>query len=279
MEYKNITNKIKIPVIGIGTWKMGGDLTPNYDNDEKYIKSLKQSIELGLTHIDTAKKYSAGHAEELVGKAIKNFDRNKLFITTKVAKENLSYNDVLQAMDDSLKRLNTSYIDLYLIHAPNPEVPIEETMKAMDYLVETGKTKLIGVSNFSVRQLKEAQKYSKNKIVANQIEYNLIIRNEGQFTDKMESEIIPYCQKNDILVIAYRPLAKGKLLSNKYPLLDELSKKYSKTKAQIAINWLISKKGIITIPKASGLAHIQDNVGSIGWKMDEEDIKKLDTSK
>ena len=276
MEYKNITADIKIPVLGIGTWKMGGDLIPDYSHGQKDITVLKQAIKLGLSHIDTAEKYSAGHIEELVGQAIKDFDRQKLFITTKVAKENLSYDGVIRSMASSLKKLDTSYVDLYLIHSASPHLPISETMRAMDYLVATGQTKLIGVSNFSVAQLQSAQKFTKNKIVANQIEYNLITRNDGENNKNVESDIIPYCQKNNILIIAYRPLAKGKLLSNSYPLLDELAKKYHKSKTQISLNWLISKKGIVAIPKTSNLEHLVDIAGSVAWSMDKEDTKKLD---
>lgn len=279
MEYKNISANIKIPALGIGTWEIGGDFIPDYSHDQKDIIALKQAIKLGLSHIDTAEKYSAGHTEELVGQAIRDFDRQKLFITTKVTKENLSYDGVIGAMASSLKRLNTPYVDLYLIHSASPHLPISETMRAMDYLLETGKTKLIGVSNFSVAQLQSAQKFTKNKIVANQIEYNLITRDDGENNKNVQSDIIPYCQKNNILIIAYRPLAKGKLLSSSYPLLDELAKKYHKNKTQIALNWLISKKGIVTIPKTSNLEHLIDIAGSVGWSMDKEDIKKLDNFK
>lgn len=122
--------------------------------------------------------YSGGHAEELIGEAIKNFDRSKLIITNKVAPYHLKYDDVITACKKSLERLQTDYIDIYLIHAPNPEVPLEETMKAMDYLLEQGLIKYIGVSNFSVEQMKEAQSYSKNKIIINEIPYNLDTRNK-----------------------------------------------------------------------------------------------------
>ena len=279
MQYKKISHNIDIPTIGMGTWEMGGGIEPNYDNDVKDISAIRKAIELGITHIDTAEKYGDGHSEELVGEAIKDFDRSKLFITTKVAKNNCAYNDVLAAINRSLLRLGTSYVDLYLIHAPSLEIPFSETMKAMDFLVEEGKIKLVGVSNFSVKQIQEAQKYSKYKIVANQIEYNLITRNNGQYTPNVEVEIIPYCQANDILIIAYRPFAKGMLLSNEINILNDLAKKYQKTPAQIALNWLISKKGVVAIPKASNFKHIKENLGAVGWEMEQADINKLDNFK
>ena len=276
MEFKELTDRVKIPVLGIGTWKMGGGLSADTTHDEKCILAIKTAVRLGMTHIDTAELYGNGYTEELVGEAIQEFEREELFIATKVKQENLRYDDLISAAKRSLKRLRTSYIDLYLIHGPNPYVPIEETMKAMDYLVENKLTRFIGVSNFSVEQIKEAQKHAENKIVANQIEYNLLTRNRGQFTNDTESKIIPYCQKNGIVIIAYRPLARGELARLGIRLLDELAEKYGKTQAQIALNWLVSKPNIVMIPKAVRIEHIKENLGAIGWRLSEEDMRRLD---
>jgi len=276
MEFKELCDDVKIPVLGTGTWKIGGGLTADRTRDKEEVLAIKTAIRLGMTHIDTAELYGNGHTEELVGEAVQEFDREKLFITTKVKSENLRYSDLISAAKRSLKRLRTSCIDLYLIHGPNPSIPIEETMKAMDYLVEKKLARFIGVSNFSVEQIKEAQRHSKNKIVANQIEYNLLTRNRGQFTNDMELKIIPYCQKNGIMVIAYRPLAKGELAKPGIKLLDELAEKYGKTQAQVVLNWLISKPNIVAIPKAVKIEHIRENLGAIGWRLSEEDMRKLD---
>jgi diketogulonate reductase-like aldo/keto reductase len=278
MEYKEIDN-FKIPVLGLGTWQIGGEIEADYRNDLRDIELIQKAIERGLTHIDTAELYGAGHCEEVIGEAIKKFDREKLFITTKVRNIHLAYEDIIKAIDGSLKRLQTAYVDLYLIHSSNKEIPLSETMRAMDELVDQGKTKFIGVSNFSVEQLKEAQKYSKNKIVANQIEYNLITRNNGENNSNVESEIIPYCQKNEVMVIAYRPLAKGKIVDSQNVLLQELAEKYSKTKSQIALNWLISKNNIITIPGSKSHEQLEENLGAVGWKLSDEDMKLLDETK
>jgi diketogulonate reductase-like aldo/keto reductase len=275
MEYKNLTDEVKIPVIGLGTWGMGGGMVKNTINDAGDITAIRFAIELGMTHIDTAEMYGDGHCEELVGIAIRDFNRENLFITTKVLPEHLRYKDVISAARRSLSRLKTNYIDLYLIHWPNPGIPLKETMRAMDYLIEQKMTRFIGVSNFGVRDIKEAQKYSENKIVAIQIEYNLIVKNRGSLTNSMESDIIPYCHENDILIIAYEPLAKGKLIKQKYRILDGIASKYNKTQAQIALNWLISQMNVITIPKSSNLEHLKENLGALGWRMKEEDINKL----
>ncbi len=276
MKHKKLRNGFELPVLGLGTWGMGGRLKTDTSNDKKDIIAIKTAIKLGITHIDTAEIYGNGHAEELVAKAIKGFNRKKLFITSKVSQINLRYDDVIASAKKSLKRLKIDYIDLYLVHAPNQDVPIKETMKAMDFLVNQKLIKFIGVSNFSVEQLKEAQKYTKNKIVTNQIEYNLLVRNDGLFTVNMESEIIPYCQKKDILVTAWRPLVKGILSMPGIPILDKLYKKYNKTRVQIALNWLISKKNIITIVKASNIEHLKEDLGALGWKLKPKDIAKLD---
>lgn len=275
MEFKKLTDTIAIPVLGLGTWTIGGGDVADTTYDSEDISAIKNAIKLGITNIDTAEAYAQGYTEELVGRAISGFDRKNLFITSKVSPEHLSYEELIVSAKGSLRRLNTDYIDLYLIHAPNPDISIQETMKAMDFLVEQKLIRCMGVSNFSVEQIKEAQKYTKNKIVANQIEYNLLVRNEGRVTNDMESKIIPYCQENNILVIAWRPLAKGELAKPGFKILDELAKKYNKAQSQIAINWLISKKGIVTITKSTKVEHLKENLGAIGWKLQQEDIDRL----
>lgn len=275
MEYKTLIDEVKIPVLGLGTWGIGGGMVRDTTNDEADIYAIKAAMELGMTHIDTAEMYGKGHCEELVGIALSDFNRESLFVTTKVSPEHLRYNEVIKAAERSLRRLKTDYIDLYLIHWLNSSIPLKETMEAMDYLIEQKLTRFIGVSNFGVEDLNEAQKYSNNKIVTNQIEYNLLVRNRDRLTNCMESGLIPYCKGNDILIIAYAPLAKGRLVKPGYKILDEMIKKYNKTQAQIAINWLISQENVITIPKSSNIEHLKENLGALGWRMKEEDINKL----
>lgn len=268
MEFKEIAPGVKIPVLGLGTWGMGGFMTKSTAHDKEDIRAIKTALKLGMTHIDTAEMYGAGHAEELVGKAIKGFDRKKIFITSKVLPENLHYDDVIKAAKASLKRMKTDYVDLYLIHFPNPKIPIKETMQALDYLVKEKMTRFIGVSNFSLKEMLEAQSYTKNKIVANQVEYNLLVR-------EPEKELLPYCQKHKILLTAYKPIAGGELAKPGFKCLDAMAEKYHKTQAQIALNWLISQKNVITIPKASNLKHLKENLGATGWHLSQKDMKEL----
>lgn len=269
------TKKLKcgfeIQVFGVGTWRMGGD--QNYDpnnNDEADIKGIKAAIDAGITHIDTAEVYAQGHAETLVAQAIKDYDRSQLFIVSKVEQRNLKHDDVLQSCENSLKRLKTDYLDLYLIHVPNPDIPIKETMKAMDELKEDGLIKNIGISNFTVERSKEAQACTNNKIVANQLHLNLIYR------EPQRNGLIKYCQKNDIMFIAWRPVQKGELTEKgKYKILDEMCSKYQKTPAQIAINWLISQNNMVTLSKMRDTKHLEENLGAIGWEMEKKDIDRL----
>jgi len=177
IEYKflGITGE-KIPSIGLGTWGLGGYSRSSSANDEKEIELIRYAAEKGLTFIDTAEMYGAGHAEELVGQAVKDI-RSKVFMATKVSPEHLRYDDVIKACERSLKRLQTSYIDLYQIHWPNPRIPLRETIKALERLAEEDKIRYIGVSNFSVELLKEAISLtSKHDIVSNQVEYSLLSR-------------------------------------------------------------------------------------------------------
>lgn len=267
---KNLANGFSIPVFGIGTWMMGGDFLHNPQNDDAAdIAAIKTAIEMGVIHIDTAEKYAQGHAERLVAQAIRDFDRSKLFIVSKIASENLRHPDVIQSAKSSLARLQTSYLDLYLIHSPNPDVPIEETMQAMDTLHAEGLIRNIGVSNFTIERLEKAQACTRNKIVANQLHFNLIFR------EPEKKGLLAYCQQNDIMFIAWRPVQKGALTDHGTPLLDEMCSKYHKTPPQIAINWLISQSHVVTLSKMTQRRHLEENLAALGWQMAQEDIERL----
>lgn len=265
---KKLKGGFELPVYGLGLWQMGGRWEVDTSNDEADIKAIWNAIELGITHIDTAEKYGNGHAEELLGQALKGIDRSKLIIATKVAGPNQRYDDLLRSFEASLKRIGTDYIDLYLLHRfPDPGISISETMKAMDNLVRQKVVKNIGVCNFTPNRLIETQKHTENKIVCNQVHYNL------QYREVEAKGVLDFCQKNDVLLSAWRPLQKG--LLPKSSLLEEIAEKYNKTPAQIAINWLISQDNVITLSKTSNLDHLKDNLGAIGWSMAKEDIEKI----
>ncbi|EQD59762.1 Aldo/keto reductase, partial [mine drainage metagenome] len=184
----------KVSSIGIGTWKLGKD--PRAETE-----AIKYAISNGVNFIDTAEMYGT---EGLVGTAIKGVDRDSLFIATKVSPHNFHYADVIKSCNASLSKLGTSYVDLYQLHWPNHSVPISETMSAMEKLVDEGKVRHIGVSNFSIREMQDAQaSMKKYDISSNQVEYSVFVRT-------IEDEGIPeYCSKNRMAVIAYSPLARG----------------------------------------------------------------------
>ena len=267
---KKLKNGFEMPVFGLGSWQMGGREIRNPQNDDKKdITAIQEAIKLGITHIDTAESYAGGYAEILIGQALERYDRSKLFIVSKISQEHLRYDDVFRSCEASLKRLQTDYLDLYLIHSPSFEIPMEETLRAMDKLVKERVVRNIGVSNFKTARLKEAQKYTKNKLVVNQVYYNLVIR------EPEKEGLLKYCQQNDLLLEAYRPLEKGTFLVQPSPIIDKLARKYNKTPAQIAINWLISQKNVITLSKTSTIEHLKENLGAISWQMENEDIENL----
>ena len=267
---KTLKSGFSIPVFGFGTWRIGGDVNRDPLNDDRgQIKAIIRALENGITHIDTAERYAAGHAEELVGQAIKNYQRKKLFIVSKVWPNHLTFDGVLASAAQSLKRLKTDYLDLYLIHKPNPLIPISETIRAMDKLKAEGLIRNIGVSNFSVTSLIAAQAVSRNKIVANQAHYNLIYR------EPEAAGLLDYCQKNDVFLVAWRPVEKGILSQKGNRNLDGLFIKNKKSPSQIAISWLVSQKNVVTLAKMVDQNHLRENLGALHWQMDNKDVEIL----
>ncbi len=249
---------------------IGGYLSTDTTTDAACLRSLKLGIDLGMTFIDTAEGYGGGHSEELVGQAVRGI-RDKVFIATKVSPENLPYDLVINAAEGSLRRLNTDYIDLYQIHWPNPAIPVSETMKAIERLIFDGKIRHIGVSNFSIREVKEASEALVSHVINSiQVEYNL-------FDRSIEEHILPYCEQKNITTIAYSPLDQGRVGSgdDKKIELQSIADKYNKTTAQIILNWLVSHPTVIVIPKASSEKHIRENAGSADFRISDEDFKRI----
>ena len=274
MEFKKLgKSDVQIPVLGLGTWGMGGFSSKRLGGGDRDVKALKLGLELGMRFIDTAEVYAAGHSEEIVATAVGE-EREGVFIATKVSAENLSYERVIRSCDASLKRLKTNYIDLYQVHWPNPRIPISETIRAMEKLVSEGKVRGIGVSNFSVEQTRRAQEsLSKNRLASNQVEYSLMERS-------IEEELLPYCTKENVTLIAYSPVARGQITGSgrgdRWHVLDRIAGKYGKTRTQVALNWLTCKEPVIAIPKAGTLEHVVENAGSVGWALKKEDQVELD---
>jgi diketogulonate reductase-like aldo/keto reductase len=250
--------QVTLPEVGLGTWQYNGGVAP-----------LRKGLELGALLIDTAESYGS---EDVVGQAIKGI-RDKVFLATKVSPAHFRYADLLKAADQSLRRLAVDHIDLYQLHCPNFLVPMAETLEAMEKLVEAGKVRFLGVSNFSVGQLKKAQQcLRKNRIVSNQVRYSLVDRT-------IEPRLLPYCQANGLTVIAYSPLARSLrriLDGDPRSCLARIAKATGKTAAQIAINWCLCKRPVVAIPKGSSPEHVAQNCGASDWRLSAEDIKTLD---
>lgn len=259
---------MNIPLLGLGTWGMGGGFEKDESNKDESISALKFGLKLGFRFIDTAEIYGEGLCEEIVGEAIAGYKREGIFLSTKVWRENLHYERLIQSARHSLERMKTNYIDLYLIHSFNSEIPFSETMAALEYLVDKGLIRHFGVSDFTVSLIREAQScLSHNKIEACQIEYNL-------FNRVAEQDIIPFCRQQGIKIIAYRPLAKGGLALTNNTTLRLIAKKYKKTPAQIALNWLISQE-VTAIPKAVSPEHLKENWGALGWRLADSDVRLI----
>jgi diketogulonate reductase-like aldo/keto reductase len=268
---KTLQNGFSMPVYGLGTWNIGGSWEQGpQDEDSPDIWAIRNAVDdFGVTHIDTAEIYGHGNTEKLIGQALKGRDRSKVFLASKVYDGHLGDDDVIAACKASLSRLMTDYLDLYLIHKYSPDFPLEETIRALDALKDEGLIKNIGVSNFNVEHLKEAQRYSKYPIVCNQVHYNL------EFREPERAGLLQYCQENDVMLVAYRATQKGAFGKVEAPIIKELSEKYKKTPMQIALNWLISQKNVVAIAKTKSVEHLKDNVGALGWQMEPGDIERL----
>lgn len=242
-----------IPIIGFGTWLLKRD---------ECRRSVETALEVGYRYIDTADVY--GNHEE-VAKAIKNsgLKREELFITSKVWRSELKKDLALYAGERFLDELDTPYLDLLLVHWPNKDVPISETMSAFAELKEKGITKSIGVSNFNIDHLEDVLK-TDIEISVNQVEFHPSLNQEN---------LRKYCDEKGIVLTAYSPNAQGEDFN-----LDEvikLARKYSKTESQIILNWIINKN-IVAIPRSSNPDHIKENFESVSWEMEDKDYKALD---
>src|ERR1041385_4743742 len=259
MKYKQLAKtEVRIPEIGLGTWHYRGGVDP-----------LKAGIDLGATFIDTAETYGS---EEVVGEAVRGI-RDSVFIATKVAPRNFKRADLIRSAEQSLKRLNTDYIDLYQLHWPNYLLPIAEPMAAMAELVRMGKIRYIGVSNFSVREIQKAQAVlSSNRIVSAQVRYSVVERT-------VELGLLDYCRQNHVTLIAYSPLDLGMdniLKADTENVLGKIAVETGKTQAQVALNWCIARDVVVAIPKANQVEHVRENCGASGWSMSPEQLKMLD---
>jgi diketogulonate reductase-like aldo/keto reductase len=257
----------QVPVIGQGTWTIEGDSA----KERRAIETLRMGLDLGMTHIDTAEMYGNGRAEELVGEAIEN-RREQVFLASKVLPQNASYEGTIAACERSLRRLRTTWIDLYMLHWPG-SYPIRDTMRAMEKLVASRKIRFIGVSNFDVGELQEAERaLTTGRIACNQVLYHL--RERG-----IERRLLPYCTKRGIAVMAYSPFgqrafpaadtAGGKVLA-------AIAARHKRTPRQVALNFVTRHENVFTIPKTTHPDRVRENAGGVGWDLTPEDCAGIE---
>ncbi len=260
MEWKQLgVSSASVPAIGLGTWRYQGGAEP-----------LRAGLDCGACFIDTAEGYGS---EEIVGTVIRG-RRQQVFVASKVSPRNFRRQDLLRAVDSSLRRLGTDYIDLYQLHWPNLKVPMAETMGTMEELADCGKIRFIGVSNFSIRELRKAQTaLSRHPVVSNQVRYSLIDRT-------IETGLLDYCRQHAITIIAFSPLGlnfSNLRAADPEAVLARVARQCGKTEAQVALNWLIAKEGVVAIPKAFTAPHAVENCGSAGWRLPDDARRLLET--
>lgn len=254
----------ELPVIGLGTW------TIEQAQRDLAVEALRTGIEAGMTLVDTAEMYGNGVAEEIVGDAIHGL-RDRVFIVSKVLPSNASYDGTLRACERSLKRLRTDVIDLYLLHWRS-SYPLRETMRAMEMLVARGQVRYIGVSNFDLEELREAERaLESQRLACNQVLYYL--KDRG-----IERRLLPYCRERDIAVIGYSPFGHSdfpKANTAGGRILSEVARRHNKTARQVALNFLV-RHGVFSIPKSADPRHVLENSGATGWDLTPEEYEIID---
>lgn len=315
MKYRSTSRfPEQISVIGLGCWELSGSNVWQGSNDEDSIKVVHKALKAGINFFDVAPVYGFGHAEEILGRAIEGFPRDKILIATKCGliwdehkriKRCLKPESVFQEIDQSLKRLKTDYVDLYQLHWPDPNTPIEETLDALTKLQKEGKIRYIGLSNFSRDIASKVLPY----ISSMQGLYNMFERNATSYHSipleyRSEKEILPFCERNGLAFFPYSPLMQGiltgKFLENEVfvdvrsanPKLSgeefkkyigvvrklmEISREIGKPLSQVSINWLLKHEVITSIiAGATNPSHIEENVKALDWEMDDEVYRHIE---
>ncbi|GAC1427553.1 MAG: aldo/keto reductase [Chloroflexota bacterium] len=297
MEMRQLgKNGPPVSAIGFGAWAMGGRGWGQVDDDET-VAAVRRSVELGSTFLDTAEVYGDGQSEELIGRALSGGLRKEVFLATKVGGSDLSRKRIAEAIDNSLRRLQTDYVDLYQLHWPDEKTPVEESMQAMDDLVKAGKVRYVGVSNFDVPLMTRC--LAVRHVDSLQPVYSML--NRG-----IEKEILPFCQQQGIGAVVYSPMAKG-LLTGKYspdatfsegdvrqsdPLfqgerfrknlelverLKRIAQEHNATVVQLALNWTLQHPAVtVAIAGAKRPAQVAENVGGQGWQLTAQEKSAIE---
>jgi 2,5-diketo-D-gluconate reductase B len=247
-------NGANIPAIGLGTWRLDG---------ESCIRSIHAALETGCRQIDTAAAY---HNEEAVGEAIRSHEvpRGDIFVTTKIWYSECADGPLQRSAESSLRRLDLDRVDLLLIHWPNPERPIEEQVRALCDAKRRGFARHVGVSNFPVRHLERALRAADEPLVANQVEYH-------PYLD--QSPLLAACRRHGLALIAYVPLAHGKVAAD--PVLKDIAAAKEKTAAQVALRWLVQQPNVAAIPGSSDPEHVRANMAAEAFELTADEMARI----
>jgi 2,5-diketo-D-gluconate reductase B len=254
MQYIDVQG-VKVPALGFGTWALSGRAA---------YEATRNAFDLGYRHIDTAQIY--GNEAE-IGRAIRDsgIARSEIFLTTKVPPTNLHAAAAKRSHEESLKRLGLDYVDLLLIHWPNARVPLGETLEALAALRAAGKTRHIGVSNFTVALLSEAVEKHGAELLCNQVEYHPFLPQRA---------LLALHKRYGIFLTAYAPVARGRVFSDK--TLVAIGRKYGKSGGQVALRWLIDQERVAAVPKAAQRAHAAANIAIFDFALTPEDRAAID---
>ncbi|AKI98704.1 diketogulonate reductase-like aldo/keto reductase [Archangium gephyra] len=256
---------VEVPVLGQGTWQMEDD------GRAAAIRALQVGVDLGMTHVDTAELYGYGDVESLVGEALAG-RRDEVFLVSKVMPNNATYEGTLQACERSLKRLRTDRLDCYLLHWPGPH-PLEETLRAFERLRTDGKIRAWGVSNFDVDDLEEALSIAgPGRMACNQVLYHLRERH-------IEHRVLPWCERHGVAVVGYSPFGSGDFPEPDSPdgrVLAEVARAHGATPRQVALGFLMRRRSLFCIPKASREAHTRDNAAAGRLRLTANDLARLE---
>ena len=244
----------KVPALGYGTWNLRG---------KDCVSGVEKALEIGYRHIDTAQIYEN---EAEVGDGIKasGLKRNDIFLTTKIWIENLRDGDLQKSLDVSLKKLKVDHVDLLLLHWPITDIPFAEQLKALQAVQKEGKTTSIGVSNYTIAQMKEVSGKIGAKILNNQVEYHPYLS---------QKPLLDYVRAHDTFLTAYCPLARGKV--NDDAVITKIAKKHGKTAGQITLRWLVQQDRVAAIPKSGSEKHIRENFEIFDFKLDDTEMKEI----
>jgi aryl-alcohol dehydrogenase-like predicted oxidoreductase len=271
MIYKYLGNtQIRIPALIQGITGTGNhsDYNPTYVGNR--LNVIQHGIDRGMTFLDTAEIYGGGLSEEIIGRAVKG-QREKVVIASKCYPHDNARNNIVSSLEGSLKRLQTDYIDLYQIHWPNPFVNLMDILETLSILVDQGKIRYIGLSNYTLSEFIEAQNLLPNQtIVSTQIEFNLLNRT-------IEDDFIPYSKVNKITLMTYSPLNQGRLFhcDKQKRLLKSLSKKYNKSISQVVLRWIISHDNVVTSTRTRSIEHLIDNASAMDFDIEKKDLQRI----